>query len=61
MNTPKAYTEIKKIDQNPHEHSVNDALSKGWLLIGIEQKREIQKDGSFEDETTYILGKKVED
>ena len=61
MNSIKAYTEIKKIGPNPHEHFVNDPLSQGWLLIGIEQKREIQKDGSFEDETTYILGKKAED
>lgn len=59
-NPMSEYTEIKKVGPNPHEFDVNHPLANGWVLIGIEQKRDVHENGSFDDETVYILGKKAE-
>jgi len=54
-----AYTETKRIEGTDAE--INLELGLGWVIIGIEQRREWFDESAFEDKTKYILGKKEEE
>jgi len=53
------YTEIKIVEGT--EAEINMQLGHGWVLIGIEQRRDWFEPTAFEDKTKYILGKNVEE
>jgi hypothetical protein len=61
MKNPILYSSVKFIDAPNSEFEINSKLGNGWVLIGIEQKREWDGEENFEDKTRYILGKQIEE
>lgn len=56
MNT-KTFATIKELEINPYiANHLNSHLEQGWHYIGYKLKREVQSDGSFEEEFIHLLG-----
>ena len=54
------YSEIKWIEDPASERDINSKLTDVWVLLGIEQSKEGDGEGSWiRDHTKYILGKKI--
>ncbi len=57
----KLMNKYKHISEVRHLEDVNRKLSSNWDLITTKTKREVEPDGSFKDEITYILGEGLMD
>jgi hypothetical protein len=51
----EAIRQIREVSEKPTRY-VNDDLRQGWVLLEIKKERQVQEDGSFRDEVTFILG-----
>lgn len=54
------YTKIERV--GPDAHKNRDYESPyGWVILGIEQRRQWESEHTFEDQTVYIIAKKEEE